>query len=137
MREWRITGSRSFIANSMERMCRSRKCQRTLHLAILPVPAAAARGALGALLRREGLYFSLLTTWRRERASGIREALTARRRGPKSKHNPFEEENQKLHRQVGQLTEKLRKAEIIIDVQKKIAALLGNPIPDTDPDEKS
>src|SRR6266705_2186874 len=99
--------------------------------------AAATRGALGALLRREGLYFSLLTTWRRERASGIREALTSQRRGPKSKRNPFEEENQKLHRQVGQLTEKLRKAEIIIDVQKKIAALLGNPIPDTDPDEKS
>src|SRR5437016_7083578 len=99
--------------------------------------ADAAAATRGALLRREGLYFSLLTTWRRERASGIREALTARRRGPKSKHNPFEEENQKLHRQVGQLTEKLRKAEIIIDVQKKIAALLGNPIPDTDPDEKS
>jgi transposase-like protein len=99
--------------------------------------AAATRGALGALLRREGLYFSLLTTWRRERSSGIREALTSQRRGPKSKRNPFEEENQKLHRQVGQLTEKLRKAEIIIDVQKKIAALLGNPIPDTDPDEKS
>src|SRR5437667_12021595 len=79
--------------------------------------AAATRGALGALLRREGLYFSLLTTWRRERASGIREALTSQRRGPKSKRNPFEEENQKLHRQVGQLTEKLRKAEIIIDVQ--------------------
>src|SRR2546430_14959227 len=99
--------------------------------------AAATRGALGALLRREGLYFSLLTTWRRERASGIREALTSQRRGPKSKRNPVEEEDQKLHRQVGQLTEKLRKAEIIIDVQKKIAALLGNPIPDTDPDEKS
>src|SRR5437660_9863535 len=58
--------------------------------------AAATRGALGALLRREGLYFSLLTTWRRERSSGIREALTARRRGPKSKHNPVEEEHQKL-----------------------------------------
>ena len=99
--------------------------------------AAGTRGALGALLRREGLYFSLLTTWRRERSSGIREALTARRRGPKSKHNPFEEEVQQLRRQVGQLTEKLRKAEIIIDVQKKVAALLGNPIPDVDPDEKS
>src|SRR5205085_355073 len=101
--------------------------------------AAATRGALGALLRREGLYSSLLATWRRERASGIREALTSQRRGPKSKHNPFEEEEevQQLRRQVGQLTEKLRKAEIIIDVQKKIAALLGNPIPDTDPDEKS
>src|SRR6266567_9336725 len=99
--------------------------------------AAATRGAVGALLRREGLYYSLLATWRRERATGIREALTSQRRGPKSKRNPFEEENQKLHRQVGQLTEKLRKAEIIIDVQKKIAALLGHPIPDTDPDEKS
>ncbi len=99
--------------------------------------AAATRGALGALLRREGLYYSLLTTWRRERSSGIREALTARRRGPKSKHNPFGEEVQQLRRQVGRLTEKLRKAEIIIDVQKKVAALLGNPLPDVDPDEKS
>ena len=99
--------------------------------------AAATRGAVGALLRREGLYYSLLATWRRERASGIREALTSQRRGPKSKRNPFEEENQKLRRQLGQLTEKLRKAEIIIDVQKKVAALLGNPIPDVDPEDKS
>ena len=98
---------------------------------------AATRGGVGALLRREGLYSSLLATWRRERANGIREALTPQRRGPKSKRNPLEEEIQKLHRQVGQLTEKLRKAEIIIDVQKKVAALLGNPLPDVDPDEKS
>jgi transposase len=99
--------------------------------------AAATRGAVGALLRREGLYSSLLATWRRERASGIREALTSQRRGPKSKRNPLEEENQKLRRQLGQLTEKLRKAEIIIDVQKKVAALLGNPIPEPDPEEQS
>ena len=99
--------------------------------------AAATRGAVGALLRREGLYYSLLATWRRERATGIREALTSQRRGPKSKRNPFEEENQKLRRQLGQLTEQLRKAEIIIDVQKKVAALLGNPIPDVEPEDKS
>jgi transposase-like protein len=99
--------------------------------------AAATRGGLGALLRREGLYSSLLAYWRRERANGIREALTPQRRGPKSKRNPLEEEIQKLHRQVGQLTEKLRKAEIIIDVQKKVAALLGNPIPEQDPEDKS
>jgi transposase len=99
--------------------------------------AAATRGAVGALLRREGLYSSLLATWRRERASGIREALTPQRRGPKSKRNPFEEENQKLRRQLGQLTEKLRKAEIIIDVQKKVAALLGSPIPEPDSEEQS
>src|SRR5712692_3999584 len=97
--------------------------------------SAATRGGLGALLRREGLYSSLLAYWRRERAHGILEALTPQKRGPKSKRNPLQEENLKLQRQVGQLTEKLRKAEIIIDVQKKVAALLGRPIPEADPEE--
>src|SRR3989442_10896406 len=101
--------------------------------------AAATRGGLGALLRREGLYSSLLTYWRRERAHGILEALTPQKRGPKSKRNPMEEEVQKLRRQNARLTEDLRKAHIIIDVQKKVAALLGHPIPEQDPDpeEKS
>jgi transposase-like protein len=99
--------------------------------------AAATRGGLGALLRREGLYSSLLTYWRRERANGILEALTPQKRGPKSKRNPQEEEVQKLRRQNARLTEDLRKAHIIIDVQKKVAALLGHPIPEPDPDEKS
>src|SRR5437867_13231544 len=99
--------------------------------------AAATRGGLGALLRREGLYASLLTYWRRERAQGVLEALTPQKRGPKSKHHPLEEENQKLRRQNARLTEDLRKAQIIIDVQKKVAALLGNPIPELDPEDKS
>ncbi len=101
--------------------------------------AAATRGGLGALLRREGLYSSLLAYWRRERADGILEALTPRKRGPKSQRNPMEEENQKLRRQNARLTEDLRKAHLIIDVQKKVAALLGNPIPEQapDPEEKS
>jgi transposase len=99
--------------------------------------AAATRGGLGALLRREGLYSSLLTYWRRERAKGVLEALTPQKRGPKSKRNPMEEEVQKLLRQNARLTEDLRKAHIIIDVQKKVAALLGNPIPEPDPEDKS
>ena len=100
--------------------------------------AASARpGGVGALLRREGLYSSHLASWRRERQAGIHEALKPRKRGPRSERNPLAEENEKLRRQLGQLTEKLRKAEIIIDVQKKVAALLGNPIPDPDPEEKS
>lgn len=99
--------------------------------------AAATPGGVGALLRREGLYSSHLVSWRRERRASVLEALKPRRRGPRSERNPLAEENQKLRRQVGQLTEKLRKAEIIIDVQKKVAALLGNPIPDVDPEEKS
>ena len=98
---------------------------------------AATPGGVGALLRREGLYSSLLAYWRRERANGIREALTPRKRGPKSKRNPLQEENLKLQRQNARLTEELRKAHIIIDVQKKVAALLGRPIPEPDPEENS
>jgi transposase-like protein len=99
--------------------------------------AAATRGGVGALLRREGLYSSLLATWRRERANGILEALTPQKRGPKSKRHPLDEENQKLRRQNARLTEDLRKAHIIIDVQKKVAALLGHPIPEQDLEEES
>ncbi len=96
--------------------------------------AAAIPGGVGALLRREGLYSSHLVTWRRERQAGILEALKPRQRGPRSERNPLREENEKLRRENAQLTEKLRKAEIIIEVQKKVAALLGRPIPD--PEEK-
>ena len=99
--------------------------------------AAVTRGGIGVLLRREGLYSSLLATWRRERANGILEALTPQKRGPKSKRNPLEEENQRLQRQNARLTEDLRKAHIIIDVQKKVAALLGHPISEQDPEEVS
>jgi transposase-like protein len=99
--------------------------------------AAGKRGGIGTLLRREGLYSSLLATWRRERSNGILEALTPQKRGPKSKRHPLEEENLKLQRQNARLTEELRKAHIIIDVQKKVAALLGRPIPEPDPEENS
>ena len=102
-----------------------------------PRPPLPHRGGIGALLRREGLYSSLLATWRRERANGILEALTPQKRGPKSKRHPMDEENQKLRRQNARLTEDLRKAHIIIDVQKKVAALLGHPIPEQDPEEES
>jgi transposase len=98
---------------------------------------ATIRGGIGALLRREGWYSSLLATWRRERANGILEALTPQKRGPKSKRHPMDEENQKLRRQNARLAEDLRKAHIIIDVQKKVAALLGHPIPEQDPEEES
>src|SRR3990167_6877491 len=67
----------------------------------------------------------------------ILEALTPQQRGPKSKRHPMEEENQKLRRQNARLAEDLRKAHIIIDVQKKVAALLGHPIPEQDPEEES
>ena len=98
--------------------------------------AAAQPGAIGALLRREGLYSSHLVTWRRERQAGMLKGLTPHKRGPKSKRNPQEEEMQKLRRENQRLTEELRKAAIVIDVQKKVGALLGWPLPKADPEEK-
>ena len=93
-------------------------------------------GGIGALLRREGLYSSLLTTWRRERKAAALRALAPRKRGPKSKRDPVAEENQQLSLQNQRLTEELRKAEIVIDVQKKVAALLGRPILTADPQDQ-
>jgi transposase len=98
--------------------------------------AAAQPGGIGALLRREGLYSSHLVTWRRERQAGVLKGLTPQKRGPKSKRNAQEEEMQKLRRENQRLTEQLRKAEIVIDVQKKVGALLGWPLPKADPEEK-
>jgi transposase len=81
-------------------------------------------GAIGALLRREGLYSSHLTHWRQQRHLG----LTPHRRGPKPKHDPLSEEVRKLKQQNGQLTQRLARAELIIDVQKKVSLLLGIPL---------
>jgi transposase-like protein len=94
--------------------------------------AAKGSGEIGAALRREGLYSSHLTKWRRERKEGSLEGLTPRRRGPKVKTSPVTAENQKLKRDNERLAEHLRKAQIVIDVQKKVAMLLGNPFPAED-----
>lgn len=91
---------------------------------------AKGSGEIGAVLRREGLYSSHLTKWRREREDGITDGLTPQKRGPKSKTNPVTIENQKLRRDNERLADRLRKAEIVIDVQKKVAMLLGHPFPE-------
>jgi transposase-like protein len=89
---------------------------------------AKSSGGVGARLRREGLYSSLLSTWRRERASGACQALSPHKRGPKSKRDPVQEQIQNLQKDNARLTEQLRKAEIVIDVQKKLGTLLGWPL---------
>ena len=76
-------------------------------------------GEIGAVLRRHGLYCSHLTKWGQERKAGILEGLARQKRGPKSKANPVSAENQKLHRDNERLADRLHKAEIVIDVQKK------------------
>lgn len=87
-------------------------------------------GAIGALLRREGLYSTHLTAWRRERERGALETLRARRRGRKS--DPTQELRQHiaaLEAEKQRLQERLRQAEAIITAQKKLSEILGLAAP--------
>ena len=99
--------------------------------------AAHDAGAVGLLLRREGLYSSHLATWRRQRKQGGIDALTPKKRGPKVVVSPLVKENRELLAANARLTKKLKNAELIIEVQKKVAALLGNPIPNIQIDEEN
>jgi len=90
--------------------------------------ASGNEGSVGELLRREGLYSSHLTAWRREREAGELAGLTPRRRGRKPSRSALSDENTRLQRENAKLEDRLRKAEIIIDVQKKVAALLGETL---------
>lgn len=96
--------------------------------------ASGEPGAVGALCRREGIYGSHLTTWRAQREAGQLAGLTPKKRGPAPTKNPLADEVARLQRANAKLEEKLRKAEIVIDVQKKVAALLGETLP-TVPDD--
>lgn len=92
------------------------------------VAACKALGEVGALLRREGLYSSHLSHWRREIESHDEAALRAKRRGPKP--NAAKAEKHKiegLERDVARLRRKLGRAEQIIEAQKKLCDLLGLP----------
>ena len=87
----------------------------------------------GALVRREGLYSSHLTLWRRQRAQGILDGLTPKKRGVKS--DPLALENAQLRRENQRLEQQLARAEMIIEVQKKISLLLGLPTEPSLPNE--
>jgi len=90
-------------------------------------------GQLGELLRREGLYSSHLSTWRRQRDEGTLAGLTPKRRGRKANPDaPLIAENERLKRETQRLTAKLRQAETIIEIQKKLSEILGIPLPPPD-----
>ena len=91
--------------------------------------ALAETGGIGEMLRREGLYTSHLSTWRRERERGELEGLAAKKRGRKARPDKeLIEENQRMAREIARLEKRLAQAETIIDVQKKVATLLGIPL---------
>jgi len=87
------------------------------------------RGQLGALLRREGLYSTNLIAWKRQLEKGTLEALSPRKRGPKGKRpDPSARRIAELERENQRLEKKLRQAETIIEVQKKVSEILQIPL---------
>ena len=91
--------------------------------------AAGIPGAIGAILRREGLYSSAITDWRRQREAGAYEGLSPVKRGPKAvPAHPLMAEHAQLQRDYKRLQQRLERAEAVIDIQKKVSLLLGLPI---------
>jgi len=87
------------------------------------------KGRIGALLRREGLYSSNLTTWQRQMEKGTLDALSPRKTGPKGKRpDPSASRIAELERENERLKKKLRQAETIIEVQKKVSEILQIPL---------
>jgi transposase-like protein len=83
-------------------------------------------GQIGALLRREGLYSSHLTNWRKQREQGILQGLTPAKRGRKARpRNPLDTRVAELERENQRLQNKLKQAHIMIEAQKKISEILG------------
>lgn len=94
---------------------------------------AKGPGEVGAILRREGLYSSHLTMWRRERDRMARKGLAARKRGPK-KHVQ-DPRTKRLERENVKLKKRNRRLETLVEIQKKASELLGIPLNRLDADE--
>ena len=94
-------------------------------LRILREAEACGYGGIGAILRREGLYSGQLSTWRKQHEAG----LSPKKRGRKAAKDPLAREKERLEKENRRLAERLRKAEIIIHVQKKLCDVLGLEVP--------
>jgi transposase-like protein len=82
------------------------------------------RGAIGEILRREGLYASQVAVWKRELEAQLAEGIKARKRGPKPDPSiPLKKENERLNKQNARLKDELRRARLMMEAQKKIAEM--------------
>ena len=95
--------------------------------------ACTKPGEVGALLRRKGLYSSYLSSWREARDRGELQALAPKKRGPKAKvPHPLERENAELKRALARAEARVKQAEGLVALQKKVADLLGIQLPRED-----
>lgn len=91
--------------------------------------AGGERGALEALLRREGIYGAQLSAWRKQFAATGKQGLSPRKPGRKPKSNPSDRELLTLQKVNARLEHKLKVANAVIDLQKKLHTLLGLALP--------
>jgi len=108
---------------------RRRQFKSSYKLRILRETDAAGPGGIGAILRREGLYSSSLSAWRQQRAKGELDTLSTKKRGPQ----PLLDESTRrkmtaLEKENSRLAQRLKQAEQIIEIQKKISELMGIPL---------
>jgi transposase-like protein len=97
------------------------------------VERAKGSGEVGAILRREGLFSSHLTLWRRDRDRVAKTGLAARKRGPKAK--VVDPRVKQLERENAKLRRRNERVELLLSIQKKASELLGIPLNPHDPDE--
>ena len=97
------------------------------------VDRCKAPGEVGAILRREGLYSSLLTEWRRQRDRVAKAGLAATKRGPKAR--AVDPRTKQLEREIAKLKRRNQRLELVVAVQKKVSELLGIPLSPIDDDE--
>lgn len=95
--------------------------------------ACTQEGQIGALLRREGLYSSHLAVWRAARDRGEIAGLAPKKRGPKAvPPDPRDRKIVELERETRRLKSRLERAEALVDLQKKVSAILGIVLPESD-----
>ena len=120
------------LANEVEVLAKAtrRRFSAEYKLRILrEADACTQPGELGALLRREGLYSSNVTTWRAQRERGELLGLTPKKRGPAPKaKNPLAAKVAALEREVTRHKARADRAEALVELQKKVAELLGTPL---------
>lgn len=132
-----VDGSSRIIETEVVEKAKRRQFTAEFKQRILgEVDRASKSGEIGAILRREGLYSSVLAVWRRQREAGEFLALTPRRRGPVPKvRDARDQEMAQLKRKLLTAEVRLRRAEALLDLQKKVSEILGIELPPRPPEE--
>jgi len=123
--EMRTNGSKPADPEVVERAARRRFTPQYKLKILREAERCSTPGEVGALLRREGLYSSNLSAWRKQREAGAFASMSATKRGRQPKLSAQDKELARLRQELERLRKKLGQAEKIIEVQKKLSEVLG------------